>query len=105
MWQIGKRFRVDLVDLVNVQVQLFQVLESLEHVLLDVLDAVPVQVQVLELAESIEGAGDQFSKPVVVEQQGAQRMQVGQHSRLYVADLIEAKVQTVGIGCRLWDRC
>lgn len=41
-------------------------LESLEHVLLDVLDAVPVQVQVLELAESIEGAGDQFSKPVVV---------------------------------------
>lgn len=61
MWQIGKRFRVDLVDLVDVQVQLFQVLESLEHVLLDVLDAVPVQIQVLELAESIEGAGDQFS--------------------------------------------
>lgn len=72
--------------------QLFEMYESLKGILVDVLYAVAVQVQVLEPAQPVERARAQLSQPVVVEEQRAQGVQVCQHARLDVLDLIEPQV-------------
>lgn len=72
--------------------QLFEMHEVLEGILFDVLDAVPVQVKVLEPAQAVEDAFTQLLQAVVVEEEGAQRVQMRQHSWWDIGDLVEAKV-------------
>lgn len=55
-------------------------------------DAIPVEVEVLEAAQTMERARAQLLQVIVVEQQGAEPVQVPQHAILDVLNLVEPQV-------------
>lgn len=60
--------------------------------MLDAPDSVPVEVEVLEAAQAVERARAQLLQAVVVEQQGAEPVQVPQNAILDVFNLVEPQV-------------
>lgn len=64
----------------------------LEYIWVDVVDSVPVEVEVLEPSQAIEGTRAELTELVIVQQEGAQLLQVFQLSGDQLTNVIEAEI-------------